>query len=592
MRLIVSAVLAGLSTAAAPAQTQPELLPEPEGFRLPPGFDAEVFAEDLGDLREMAVTADGVVYVIRKSRGWFEPGVLALADADGDGFAETREAFGGLVGSDVEVWTDLNGAEWVYAAGPRNVYRWRRAPGDLAPSGRRETIVRSLPRMREHAWKTLAIDPDGGLYVMFGAPSNVCETEWRSPSPGRTPCPELENAAGVWRFDAARRGQRQGDGEQFATGVRNMIAFEWDPLTGGLYGAQHGRDFLNRWFPDLFSARDGAELPSEEFHRIERGDDLGWPFSYFDHEAGERRTNPEYETEATPNRGRNPADPAFKMPLHGFPGHWAPSGLAFAPEGTMPEPFARGAFIAFKGGWGRNIHPPQEGYRISFLPLTQAGEKAGEPIIFADGFEGRRPLDYPSELPFPSSRNDGATAPQGLAFGPDGALFLGDARAGRIWRITWRGEAAAQAERRVFAGFQAALTPVLEEAARLGAAIAPPPSSLTLASMSTEERGEALYRRECAACHGVDGRGAEKVGPSLTESRRLAGERRPLLEYVFRGAAGSGWRAAMPAYRDGPLSDEELRAVLTYARAEFSGEGAVTVEDVEIVRRRVPRAGG
>lgn len=588
MRLPFAILSAAAALVAGAAAAQPPLLAEPEGFRLPPGFDAQVFAEDLGDLREAAVASDGVVYVVRKSRGLFGPGLLALADTDGDGRADRREGFGGFVGSDVEVRVDAEGVEWVYAASERDVFRWRRAPGDLAPSGRRERVVRGFPRQPEHAWKTLALDPAGGLYVMVGAPSNVCEAERRERSPGQDPCPELERFAGVWRFDADARGQRAADGERYATGLRNAIAFEWDAATDGLYAAQHGRDFLNRWFPALFSARDGAELPSEEFHRIERGDHLGWPYSYYDHEAGERRINPEYEPEGTPGRGRNRTD-AYKVPLHGFPGHWAPSGLAFAPEGAMPEPFARGAFVVFKGGWGRNILPPQEGYRISFVPLTAEGAKAGEPIVFADRFEGRRPLDFPDELPFPASRGDGASAPQGLAFAPDGAMYLGDAKTGRLWSIRWRGEAVAAREAAAHARLADAVAPVLRAAGEIGARRLAGRPRTTLAAMAPEARGRALYRQECAACHGVAGEGIDEVGPALVGSRRLAGERRPLVTYMLRGASGDGWRAAMPAYRDGPLSDEDLRAVLTFARLEFAEAGAVSVEDMEIVRRRLPR---
>ncbi|NIW35347.1 MAG: sorbosone dehydrogenase, partial [Gemmatimonadetes bacterium] len=60
------------------------------------------------------------------------------------------------------------------------------------------------------------------------------------------PCPELERRAGIWAFDAARPGQHQGDGERFATGLRNVVALAVHSETGTLYGVQHGRDQLSQ----------------------------------------------------------------------------------------------------------------------------------------------------------------------------------------------------------------------------------------------------------------------------------------------------------------------------------------------------------
>ena len=48
--------------------------------------------------------------------------------------------------------------------------------------------------------------------------------------------------------------------------------------------------------------------------------------------------------------------------------------------------------------------------------------------IFADGFAG--PVIQPGEA---------LHRPVGLAEGPDGALYITDDQAGRIWRVTYRG---------------------------------------------------------------------------------------------------------------------------------------------------------
>ena len=111
-----------------------------------------------------------------------------------------------------------------------------------------------------------------------------------------------------------------------------------------------------------------------------------------------------------------------KRPLIGFPGHWAPNGLAFYTGSQFPAKYRGGAFIAFHGSWNR-APLPQAGYNVTFTPLRD-GAPAGEWEVFADGFRGEETGAF------------GARArPVGVAMGPDGSLYVSDSRRGRIWRI-------------------------------------------------------------------------------------------------------------------------------------------------------------
>jgi glucose/arabinose dehydrogenase len=192
---------------------------------------------------------------------------------------------------------------------------------------------------------------------------------------------------------------------------------------GRLYGAQHGRDQLHaNWG---FSPEKSAETPSEEFVRIERGDDFGWPYCYHDRELGHKVLAPEYGGD-----GRRVGRCAsVDTPLVAFPGHWAPNGLAFYTGTQFPERYRGGAFIAFHGSWNR-APLPQAGYKVMFVPMSN-GRVTGEPEVFADGFTGRASVANSGEAAF---------RPMHVAQSPSGGMYIIDSRKGRIWEVSWEGE--------------------------------------------------------------------------------------------------------------------------------------------------------
>jgi len=302
------------------------------------------------------------------------------------------------------------------------VLRYPLASGAMTPSGPPDTIVRDLPATGNHTSKSIALGPEGALYVSIGSASNACQEESRTPgSPGQDPCPRLEYRAGVWRFDASRPGQVQADGLRFATGLRNVVALRLNPATGVLYGVVHGRDQLHDLWPDLFTVDQSTEKPAEEFVRLDEGSDYGWPYCYYDPETHQKVLSPEYGGNGT-EVGRC-ADK--NLPIIGFPAHWAPDDLEFYTGSQFPARYQGGAFIAFHGSWNRAPNP-QDGYRVVFVPAHGDGfDTAWE--VFADDF-----------------RKEGegveSTRPVGLAMGPDGSLYVSDSALGRIWRIVYEGE--------------------------------------------------------------------------------------------------------------------------------------------------------
>jgi glucose/arabinose dehydrogenase len=390
------------------------------GITLPPGFTATVFADNIGLARHIAVRDNGDVYVaIRRGRDGSAGGLVALRDVNDDGEAEIVERFGPPdVGTGIAIYQGQ-----LYFSSNTAVYAVSLEDDKLVPSGEPVLIVGGFPEQRAHASKAITFDNNGHIYVNSGAPSNACQEEQRTAgSPGQMPCPQLERNGGTWRFAAAQAGQDQMDGTRYLTGTREVVALEWNPQVDKLYFAMHGRDQLDTLWPEYFTEDDRVELPAEEFHVAEQGDDFGWPYTHYDPIRGVRMVAPEYggDGETAAEAGR------YKDPLIGFPAHWGPNDLIFYDGESFPERYRGGAFIAFHGSWNR-APQPQGGYNVVFVPM-HGGIPAGDWEVFADGFAGADPLDSP---------RNAAYRPTGLAVDGAGALLISDSLQGRIWRVAY-----------------------------------------------------------------------------------------------------------------------------------------------------------
>ncbi len=406
MRHLIAPLMAAFACqgGALVTQTRPQCDSDNAGLVLPPGYCALLVGGQLGSVRHIAVAANGDIYAAVSGRGG-GGGLLAMRDTDGDGRADMLRPIGRSSGTGVA----LHGGHLYFAPNDR-IVRYRLDGTDLVPAGPPETVAQDLPT-GGHAAKTMAFGLDGALFVDFGSRSNSCQAQDRSAgSPGQRPCTELEERAGIWRFDAGKLGQRPADGVRWATGLRNPMALAVHPETGELYFASHGRDQLSAHWG--YTAEQNAELPAEEFGIAAEGDDYGWPYCYYDGQTRTKVLAPEYGGDGQ-TTGRCAQ---MKDPLIGFPGHWAPMALAFNPMAGLGEEYQGGAFLAFHGSWNR-APLPQAGFRVVYIPFVN-GRPTGEYSTFATGAGG------PTSL-----------RPAGLAMGPDGSLYIASDREQKIWRV-------------------------------------------------------------------------------------------------------------------------------------------------------------
>jgi glucose/arabinose dehydrogenase/cytochrome c5 len=542
LSLLVAGALPGLAEAAPPA-------PDPDngGIKLPAGFRALVVADNLGELRFLAVAPSGDLYI--KTR---KGGIIALRDTDGDGRAEMKETFGSGGGTGIAVRDGT-----LYHSTNSAVFRYKLTPGALAPKGQPETVISDLPLGRQHEAKAFAFDDAGRMYVEVGSPSNAYGDPDRAKgAKGKDPTEFLKTHGGFWRFDPARTNQKQADGDHFSTGHRHVLSISWNPVSKSFFMVMNGRDQLGTVDPEHYKDEDNAELPAEEMHQLKQGGNYGWPFTYYDPIKKARMLAPEFGGD---NQKR--AEPGqYPDPVVAFPAHWAPMQMAFYNADQFPARYRGGAFVAFHGSWNR-APKPQKGYNVAFVPFDEKGAARGMYEVFAEGFPGRETFTNP---------RDARYRPCGLAVGPDGSLYVTDSEKGRVWRIIYAGGVVEAAP---------ATTPATQKA-----------------SASPDGRGATLYQRDCAVCHMADGRGVPHKQPDLTESAVVKGSPDTLIDALLRGPDQvlpddrEKYANAMPAFPN--LGDDEMAALVSYVRQQFgNGAGPVGPDQVAAVRAKTHTAG-
>jgi glucose/arabinose dehydrogenase/mono/diheme cytochrome c family protein len=535
-----------------------------------------VFADDLGRARHLTVAPNGVVYVNTWSGRYYgnRPSasggfIVALEDSTGSGKADVLERFGatpaggGKGGTGIAVYRNA-----VFAEEADRIERYALTGNAIAPQGPPEVVVSGLPLTGDHPMHPFVIDADGALYVDVASATNACQEANRQlKSPGLNPCTELETRGGIWRFDANKTGQKFSPAARYATGIRNAEGLAVQAGGRGIYTTQHGRDQLHQNWPSLYKPEEEATQPAEELVRVKQGGDYGWPECYYDAIQGKLVLAPEFGGDG----GKAVGVCASKLaPLASFPAHWAPNGAVIYTGRSFPEVYRGGIFIAFHGSWDR-VPYPQGGYNVVYLSLTASAPHRCE--IFADGFAGA--VKEPGRADH---------RPTGVAVGPDGALYVSDDQRGRIYRIVYRGGAAASGT--------AAYTPcppANEPAGTITASTAAPPEGSNAAagaaaaaatlpvpagsSRQMVQLGEQVFHgvggAACTGCHGADARGTP-LGPSLITRTWLwsDGSSESLARIVRNGVSQpKAFREPMPAMGGAQLTEEQIEAVAAYVWA-------------------------
>lgn len=270
-----------------------------------------------------------------------------------------------------------------------------------------------------HALKSVAVGPDGAVFVSVGSTANISEDD-RHASPERATI--LRLAPGATKPTV------------YARGVRNGTGLALDP-TGAIWTAVNDRD--NAPYPyDADFTGDGAgdrgavlqeyvnDHPLEELARLTPGRDLGWPYCNPDPDVrpGVRGSALAYmnrpfvrdlDTNADGSKLNCAALPRVEQ---GLPAHSAPLGLSFTSGAGLAAPWGAGALVGVHGSWNR--HPPRAP-EVSFFPWRNGALGAQRTLL--GGFQ--------------SASGDRWGRPVAAVQGPDGAVYVSDDDAGAIYRM-------------------------------------------------------------------------------------------------------------------------------------------------------------
>lgn len=340
-------------------------------IKLPAGFKIEVFAE-LPKPRSITICKPLNTIYIGSRHGT----IHSLRDTNQDGVAD--EVLQRAEGLNVPNGVACQDAQ-LYVGLQEKIVKWPvPAEFDTAlPLQPLLDVKADLPDEFLHGWRYIKFGPDKKLYVAIGSPCNICDTKG------------MEGT--IFRMDP--------DGsnvETVATGVRNSVGFDWNPVTGVLHFTDNGADGM------------GDDIPADELNAVTQvGSHFGFPF--FGGKSVRLTGNEEKEAPA------NVVEPVIE-----FGAHTANLGIHFYTGDQFPADYKNDAFVAQHGSWNRSV---PDGYRIMRIKFDADGN-AVDKEVFAEGW-----LDNGSAI----------GRPVDIAQLPDGSLIMTDDFANVVYRISYGG---------------------------------------------------------------------------------------------------------------------------------------------------------
>ena len=356
--------------------------PEGKMPEAPEGFKVTKFAEDLKHPRRTYIAANGDIFVAESDDAKKSANqITLLRDKNGDGKPEERHIF----------LKDLNQPygmlvidNYFYVANVDEVVRYKFNLGDDKIEAKAEHVLDLPAGGYNHHWtRNMIAAPDNSkIYITVGSSSNV----------GEHGMEKEERRANIIEINP------DGSGEKiYASGLRNPVGVDWNPITGELWTAVNERDKIgNNLVPDYVTS-------------VKEGGWYGWPYSYYGDIKDPRWSSDPHN------------DLVEKAIIPDVPvgPHTASLGLAFYTHTAFPEKYKNGAFVGQHGSWNRANF---SGYKVVFIPFD------------ADG-NPQKPEDFLTGFIADDDASQVYGRPVGVATLPDGSLLVNDDDGNVIWRI-------------------------------------------------------------------------------------------------------------------------------------------------------------
>lgn len=349
--------------------------------KAPEGFTVTKFADGFENPRWTYISPNQDIFVVESGTRSSKNQITVLRDKDKDGKFETRQVF---ISGLNKPFGMLVLKDFFYIANTDGLYRYPYKNNPLKLETKGEKIL-ELPAggYNNHWTRNLLASPDGSkIYVSVGSGSNNGENGMDK---------EIRRAA-ILEINP------DGTGEKiFASGLRNPVGMDWNPVNKELWTAVNERDEL------------GDDLVPDYITSVKRDGFYGWPYSYFGSIPDPRM------------KGQR-KDLVEKAIVPDVPvgSHTASLGLAFYTKEKFPAKYKNGAFVGQHGSWNRS---KISGYKVLFVPFKD-GKPSGKPEDFLTGFISDE------------NKAEVYGRPVAVTVMNDGSLLVNDDSGNTIWKVT------------------------------------------------------------------------------------------------------------------------------------------------------------
>ncbi|WP_158973616.1 sorbosone dehydrogenase family protein [Cellulophaga sp. L1A9] len=349
----------------------------------PEGFEVTKFADGFQNPRWTYIGTNGDIFVCEANTKNSAGKITLLRDANNDGTIEMRETFLEELKQPLGM---LIIKDNFYVANTDGLYRYPYKAGQtkLNPSEGKKIVALPAGGYNNHWTRNIITNKtEDKIYISVGSASNVAEYGME----------EEVRRANILEVDIDG-----GNEIIYASGLRNPVGMDWNPVNGALWTAVNERDKI------------GDNLVPDYVTSVKKGGFYGWPYAYYGAIPDPRL------------KGKAP-DLVAKtiVPDVSVGPHTASLGLTFYDQDSFPEKYKNGVFVGQHGSWNRS---ELSGYRVVFIP-----------------FEDGKPMSAPEDFltGFISENNDTEVygRPVCVTVMPTGDLLVNDDSGNTIWKVSY-----------------------------------------------------------------------------------------------------------------------------------------------------------